>query len=585
MKLLQGAAVTIEAQTLQVDAAALVERFRARVTESVSARAKALADADIERPAVSVSGVDDVRAAAAIDVGNLALKEILEHADSGSASVTIPLRPQTLKAGPVSIAIEAGTAVVLDVSVSPGGIIERAATKGRLEPALKLPLGASVQGVSLDDNGAVVANLDRFPDLNLSMLALSGFVVPPTLGELVGVLFADRGDSADSGPGVVDVDGIVVLANDVVPKNSALVVGTALQIRSGSQTRLNVRYGHGKLHIDGVVDIAHASIRAPAFDVSDVSGRCHVDADLELGAEAGAFSLAVTALDVDVAHAHAALGTSEVSVAALAVGGAEVKVARVAAADGAAALAAPPPTFMVRCPQLRGRVLEGHVALSVGAMQVPIALRPGAATGSVVVSNKHHQLDLDVEDAGLVVGPVDVKVGVVDVRLDKAEAHGGGRLRAASDGVSFSGALAATVAVGEGRVDVGAAVLCCERGHGTITLHELSASQAGLEVLRVNAALELVMGQGSVPLLGTRLVLEAGARAHLGVDEVHYEQGSLPRASGSLTINAAGERCVIDEALLVVPRSAALAQIERCTLEGGQLTVHGLKAQVRTDEG
>ena len=92
------------------------------------------------------------------------------------------------------------------------------------------------------------------------------------------------------------------------------------------------------------------------------------------------------------------------------------------------------------------------------------------------------------------------------------------------------------------------------------------------------------MGHGSVPLLGTRLVLEAGARAHLGIDEVRYEQGAPPRASGSLRVDAAGERCVVDEALLVLPRSRALAAIERCTLDGGVLTIQGLKAQVRSDE-
>jgi hypothetical protein len=591
MKELVGAAVTIEARTLRVDVDALrqyVNRVRDRVAVRVKDHQQALADADIERPAVGVRGVDDVRAATAVDAGTIALKEILEHADSGTAVVTIPLHPQTLRAGPLSLAIEAGTAVVLDLTVTPGGVIERTTTRGRLEPALKLPLGASVQGISLDEGGAIVANIDRFPDVNLSMLALSGFVVPAQLSELVAVIFADRPPRDPADPSLVDVDGIVVVANDVVPRDTTLVVGSALHIRSGPKTRLNVRYGHGQLQIDGVVDIAHATIRASAFDINDVSGRCHVSADLDLGGS-GAFTLDVDALDVDVAHAHAALvgedaadATSDVALGAVSVVGAAVHVDRAAKSDDGAD--SPAPNFQVRCPELRGRILEGRVELTVGAMQVPVVLRPGSAAGSVTLANNHHQIDLVVEDAGVVVGPVDINTPIARIRVERAEASGGGRLRAASDGVAFSGTLATTVVVGKGGVDVGPAALRCERGEGTLTLTELSASAAGLEVLRTSADLQLVLGAGSVPVLGTRLVLEAGASARLSVDHVDYAVGAPPSASGRLRIDAAGERCVIDEALLVVPRSQALLVIERCTLQSGELTLKGLKAQVRTDD-
>jgi hypothetical protein len=64
------------------------------------------------------------------------------------------------------------------------------------------------------------------------------------------------------------------------------------------------------------------------------------------------------------------------------------------------------------------------------------------------------------------------------------------------------------------------------------------------------------------------------------VDEVVVERPARPRASGSLHIVAAGERCVVDETLLILPPSSAVARVERFVLGEGVLTIHGLRAGI-----
>lgn len=575
MKELVGAGITLQAERLALDVDALVERLRSTLRERAESMRQAAEQ--VERPAVGmvgadgVIGVDGVRSVAAVDVGTIALKEVLEHADSGEATVTIPLLPQTIKAGPLSLVIEAGTVVILDVVVSPGGRIERGRTRGRLEPALKLPLGASVQGVSLDINGAVVANLDRFPDLNLSALVLKGFVIPESLKDLVAFLFADRAPSTDD-RAVIDTAGIVVDARHVVPRPIPLELGTAVTLTTGPETSLDVHYGLGHLRIAGIVDVDHGAIRQAAFDVNDVSGRCRVTVDLDLAG--GPFSLDLDELDVHVGRAHVAVGSSEVSVGDLHAAGATIHVER-SANDASSS-----PRFTVRLPEVAGRIVDGRVELAVGATVLPIVLRPGAASGSVVVSDRHHQIDLAVTDVGLAIVDATVHAGVATVAILRAEARGSGRVRAASDGTAFSGQLTVSVTTGDAVVDAPPVRLRSQRGEGTLVLQELAISDGSLDLLRVSGRLELELQEGKVPLLGTHLTLAAGATAVVVVDEVVVDQAARPRASGSMHIKAAGERCVVDEALLIVPASQAVAGVERFVLGDGVLTVHGLRAGI-----
>lgn len=580
MKELVGAAITVQADRLAIDVDAIMPRLRATVSERVEALRTAAQQ--VERPALGVVGfdsVDGIRDAAVADVGSIALQQVLAWADSGEATVTIPLRPQSLKAGPLGFAIVPGTAVILDVVVNPGGRIERGRTRGRLEPAFKLPLGASIQGVSLDDNGAVVANLDRFPDVNLSALLLKGFVVPERLSDLVTVLFADRApggdggaDGSDEGPGVIDIAGIVVDARQVTPRPIPLVLGTAVTLTTGPETCLDVHYGHGSLRIGGVVDVDHGAIRQAAFDINDISGGCRVAVEFDL--VGSRFSLDISELDVRVGHAHVAVGTSEVSVGDLHARGATIHV------EGGASAVASTPRFTVRLPDVAGRIVDGRVELTVGATLLPVVLGPGAASGSVVVSERHHQIDLAVTDAALAIVDATVHAGVATVAVVRAEARGSGRVRAASDGTAFSGELTVTVATGDSIIEAAPVHLRSRRGEGTLVLQELAIVDGGLEVLRVAGRLDLELQEGKVPLLGTHLTLAAGATAVVVVDEVVVERPARPRASGSLHIVAAGERCVVDETLLILPPSNAVASVERFVLGEGVLTIHGLRAGI-----
>ena len=234
----------------------------------------------------------------------------------------------------------------------------------------------------------------------------------------------------------------------------------------------------------------------------------------------------------------------------------------------------------MRLPEVAGRIVDGRVELTVGATLLPIVLRPGAASGSVVVSDRHHQIDLAVTDVGLAVVDATVHAGVATVAVVRAEARGSGRVRAASDGTAFSGQLTVSVNTGDAVVDAPPVHLHSRRGEGTLVLQELAIVDGGLEVLRVAGRLELELQEGKVPVLGTHLTLAAGATAVVIVDEVVVERPARPRATGSLHVAAAGERCVVDEPLLILPPSSVVASVERFVLGEGVLTIHGLRAGI-----
>jgi|GEM_PF-1648867 len=179
---LKGASLAFEAGRVDVQLPQLLEAFEPQTTES--------AGPGLKVPSIAVPEVsdDDIPLDA---LGELALKEILSHARSGTAQVRLPLLPVTFKKGPFSFTLPDDAVVVIDLVVEEGHIIKDA-TKGRIEPPLQLPLGVKVQGVYLDDDGSLIAALSGFVDLNLSFLALSGLKVPPTLKEVIDRALGDE---------------------------------------------------------------------------------------------------------------------------------------------------------------------------------------------------------------------------------------------------------------------------------------------------------------------------------------------------------------------------------------------------------
>ncbi len=168
---LKGASVVVESDRFEVDLQALAQRT------GLANKKPELPSSLTTAPPVTLQGMRDVH----VETGSLSLQDILRAADSGKATVRIPLVPQSVKIGPFHVDIEAGARIVLDLVVSTGGVIERKETRGRLEPGLKLPLGVVVHGVYVDAHGNIVADVERLPDVNLSLLALRGLRVPESL--------------------------------------------------------------------------------------------------------------------------------------------------------------------------------------------------------------------------------------------------------------------------------------------------------------------------------------------------------------------------------------------------------------------
>jgi hypothetical protein len=570
---LQGAGVTVESERFAVDLKALAQRTGLGAPGKADAVKAALPEA----PAVSLQGMADVH----VDTGGLSLKDVLGAADSGKATVRIPLVPQAFKVGPFSVDIEAGARIVLDVVVSPGGVIERAQTRGRLEPGLKLPLGVVVNGVYVDQGGNVVADVDRFPDVNLSLLALHGLRVPESLPALLELVFAPAAPPSPSSsepkpdePSYLDLGGIEVDASDVRCRQGALRLGAGLSVASGDHTRLDIGWGHGRLRLRGVVDVVEAAVRQPGFALEGVSGSGRLDFSVDVNS--GAFSLALDEANARVGRARVEVGDSVVEVEDVGtVAAATVAVER--AADPAVAL-----VFSAALPGLDGRLTAGHVGVDVGDRRVPLTLKPGHASGSVTVTQRHHTIDLTVKDVGLVVDDVGVALPLVSLHVQQAAARASGRLRAATDlGVAFSGAVSVDAVLDEAVVDAGPVTA---RGGGSahIVVDDVATGPSGLELLHLQGSLELSLQSGRVPLFSTSLEVLPGAHAAIVLDKVALGADEPAHVEGSVVVEASAATCVVDPVLLTVPESACRLTVPRFVVDGSLLVAERLHASIKT---
>ena len=570
MKSLNGASVVVEADRFEVDLTALAARTG--LTKKIAGAQSAAPPP----PPVSMPGL----AAVAVQTGELSLRDLIGAADSGNATVRIPLLPQTIKIGPLSVELEAGSRIVLDLVVSPGGIIERSQTRGRLEPGLKLPLGVVVQGVYVDPAGNIVADVDHFPDVNLSLLALRGLRLPESLAQVLALIFdaPQRKEEPATQQGFLDVDGIEVEATGVVARAGPIPLGAGVVLSSGEKTRLDIAWVARRLRISGVVDVVSADVTQPAVVLTGLSGQARVD--FSVGIDDGALQLTIDDAAVRVASVKATVGDSVVVVedagtqqparARLerpAKGGADV--------DGKL-------RFQIDIPALDGTVKEGVVVVDVGDRRVPIRVQPGHASGSVVVSERHHKVDVKLVDVGLAVEDVAVGTPLASLHVQRAHARASGRLVAATElGVAFSGGLVVEAFLDEAVVNAGV-ISARGRGEAHVTVDDVAVSSHGLELLVLRGSMKLALDSGRVPLFSTSLELLPGAVARVDLLNVTLQADAAPQAEGSVVVEATAAACVVDEALLIVPGSSCRLAVPRFVVAAGLLVAENLHASVRT---
>lgn len=205
-------------------------------------------------------------------VRDLALREILSHAESGRATVRLPLPARTFKVGPFSLEIPAGTQAVIELEVERAAIV-RESVRGTLEPPIALPLGISFRGLYLDDAGCIIADIASFPDVNLSKLSERVPRIPGTLDELLSLLFdrEERPEGEEAREGF-DATGLQVSARDVVPRAEVFHLGDAGDVLVGEDTRLDVDFAEDELSVRGRLDMRRATLHGAGFYVDGVRG-------------------------------------------------------------------------------------------------------------------------------------------------------------------------------------------------------------------------------------------------------------------------------------------------------------------------
>ncbi len=583
---LRGGRVVVEADHFAVDLDALAARVSSKSKEARLPPDLAGHLDKLKSTKVSVAGASDV----AVDKSGVSLKKILAVADSGRAKVSIPLVPQTVRIGPFALEIEVGAHVVLELVVAAGGVIERKETRGRLEPSLKLPLGVAVNGVYVDDAGNVVADLKGVPDLNLSLLALRGLRVPPTLNDLLALVFRDEAprdpdentdkdaqeakESKNDGDAYIDFDGIEVLAKDVRVKAGALDIGAGVVIDAGEGTRLDIAWNKGVLRIDGRVDVKQAHLTQPSFALDGVRGSARIALVVDVKGDGGV-DVSLDDVTAHVGAAHVEVGDSVVDVDA--VGTKAPAQVRVKTGGGQ------PPRFSADFPGLAGTLRGGRIVVDVADRAVPIALRPGKVEGAVFVSEQRHKIDVVVDNVGVVVDDVAVRAPrekpLVTFAVSQAAARATGRLVAANDsGVAFSGAISVDAVLKDAIVEVGP-VYAEGSGSAHVVVDDVAVVPGtGIELLRMKGDVELTLRAGRVPLFASSLEVLPGARAKVGITRVELSAEHKPIVEGNVDVDASAAAAVIDAALLTVPPSVCGLRVGRFVVRDGRFVAEGLRS-------
>ncbi len=383
-----------------------------------------------------------------------------------------------------------------------------------------------------------------------------------------------KADDAAPQQDFVDFGGIEVDASDVTARKDAIALGAGIAITSGDLTRLDITWARGRLTLKGVIDVVDASVRQPAFVIEGVSGSGRLDFAIDING--GAFALAVDDANARVASAHAHVGDSIVDVRdAGTTAAARLRIDK--SADPAVPL-----SFSAELPGVDGKLHGGTIVVDVGPRRVPFTLKPGKAKGAIAVSNKHHRVDLVVDDVGLVVDDFGFTAPLVQLHVQQAAARASGRLKAATDlGVAFSGAVHVDAVLDDALVNAGPVVA---RGGGSahVVVDDVATGPHGLELLHLKGSLDLQLQSGKVPLFSTSLEVLPGASATIILDKVVVGADAPARVEGSLVVEAGAAACVVDPTLLTVPESACKLTVGRFVIDGSVLVAEKLHASIRT---
>lgn len=531
--------------------------------------------AKLERPEIGTPRVSDELEIGA--VRELALKEILRHADSGRARVRLKLPARSFRVGPLSIELREGTEAIIDLEVKHAQIL-RETTKGTLEPPISLPLGMTFRGLYLSDDGDVIADIANFPDVNLSQLTSRVPRIPATLDDVLALVFEERPPARDDdAASSFDASGLFVEARDVVPRAEAFHLGDAGEIVLGPDTRLDVDFSAEGLAVRGRVQVLDAHVRGVGFAVFGLAATGTVSWQLEGLAKDGDMRLDATCFEARATRASLALRDgSRVELGPSSIGRSTVELVRTAGGM----------RFTARGEDLHGALESGAVVARIGDRPTTVALGPTSLRGELSVSQSHVEADLVLDGAEATCRDLQLHLGLADVAASLVTARATGQLKAGTDfGVAFSGELAVHADVQSGFAHLGELHARLEPGSDAdLRITEIAASEDGLDAIVANGGLRLRFHSGQLPLGRTSAVrFSSGAAGTLSLDSVELRPGQRwPHIRGRGHVEAGSDPALLYGELVQLPKGRAAVDGGFSVDENGHLTLLGLSMVLKS---
>lgn len=506
------------------------------------------------------------------------LQEVLGLVFHGQATVRVPLVPRTLGLGPFSVSVVAGQQMVVRFAVE-AGLVPRNAARGTVEPPVALPLGVGFNGIRLGRDGALVADISRFPDLNLSELVLKGRKIPEGLRDTLEMVFSDRPSSgASSGEPksapLVDTKGIRVQAVNVVPRPEPLVLGENTRLNLGADTLLDITWADNELHVRGLVCLADAVVGGTGFHLEGVTGRGQADLRMVFAEGRKTMELTVTDLDATITRGvvDRANGTQ------LVLGPLQTRGGRLTLQRHQGQ----PQHLTVDFPDVEGRLEGGHVMALLNDNPLRVDVMPTALRGSLRVHNGEVEVKADVLHGGLAATDIELPLDVAHLGVEKLTADVGGQVSYVSgEGLQFDGQLAVHANVGNGTVGASGAQAALAQGTRLeLNVAHLATRQNGL-ALRGSGVLNARLRQGHVPLPGgATLQFSQGAQARLVLDTLTLTPESPPQLDAQLHLVARSDPVSLGRSL-ALPAGQAHVAVEGISVgPEGVLRMRGIRVEL-----
>ncbi len=474
---------------------------------------------------------------------DIAVREMLAHANSGTARVHLPLSPALIKKGPFKIEIPAEAEAIIDLSVVDGRIKRgKEHTKGNIEPDIGLPLGLKVRGIYLDeDDGSIIADIAKFPDINLSWLNVAKLRIPATLDGLLAMLFdrAERAASASEARAktlddelsveteeeerppslAVELGGLRVEARSVTPRDEEVALGPLGALTLGPQTRLDVDYSAEALVVRGTVDINGANLSGAGFSVRGLEALGEGTATLTRTDEERRLRLEYSCHEASCVGASVRLldgsrfelGPSRVE---------DLAIAFERSPDGV--------HWEISSRKLNGRLAGGTMMMFIAGKAHPIQLAEMDVEGALKLSDRYgFELDAEVKGAHMAMESLALPLGVLDLETSTIEAVATGRLSASRKHYSFAGSLAISTDMKNGSLLAGPVrAEFLDETNVNLTITRFSGAET-LDELEGNGTLELRLASGAVPLgEGAAVTFSHGTTGTLALHAIRLESGA-----------------------------------------------------------